>query len=313
MQHHAQMLDERLPPGNSRDGTGGLLPGTRQFSLHLDRPLPAEVQRVVVPSVLSRAVPRRQAQFRAGRYCAMRALEALDAGIDQRHVDRAPSGAPIWPVGVTGSITHTDDFASAAVASTTAVVSLGIDTERIMSEQQAREVGHLVASSMELEHCRAAGIGSPAAVTLVFSAKESIFKCLHPLVGRMFEFDDVRLVGVDAAMQTFRAELMNDTRPRVLRWDPARRTIRNRRSAHPHRRVARNPGLLSVPLNSMRFTRPTVDRFATWSGDRNPLHVDTDFARQTHFGQPIVHGILTVLDSLAEARGEDPRAPAQSL
>src|SRR5688572_4774330 len=50
----------------------------------------------------------------------------------------------------------------------------------------------------------------------------------------------------------------------------------------------------------MRFTRDDVDRFASWSADRNPLHVDAEFARHTHFGQPIVHGILTVLGALQD-------------
>jgi len=51
----------------------------------------------------------------------------------------------------------------------------------------------------------------------------------------------------------------------------------------------------------MRFSHADVVRFAAWSRDRNPLHVDAGFARQTYFGQPIVYGILTVLGSLASA------------
>ena len=81
-----------------------------------------------------------------------------------------------------------------------------------MSDQQARDVGYLIASPIELQCCSAAMIGSLEALTLVFSAKESVFKCLHPLVGRMFEFDDVRIVGIsadaDAAVRTFRAEIV---------------------------------------------------------------------------------------------------------
>jgi enterobactin synthetase component D len=77
-----------------------------------------------------------------------------------------------------------------------------------MSDQQARDVGSLIASSAELRHCSSAGIPPRESLTLVFSAKESIFKCLHPLVGRMFEFDDVRMVSVDRAAQVFRAEIV---------------------------------------------------------------------------------------------------------
>ena len=47
------------------------------------------------------------------------------------------------------------------------------------------------------------------------------------------------------------------------------------------------------------FSTEDVSRFAAWSADRNPLHVDPGFARQTHFGQQVVHGALTVLRAMA--------------
>ena len=47
------------------------------------------------------------------------------------------------------------------------------------------------------------------------------------------------------------------------------------------------------------FSTEDVTRFAAWSADRNPLHVDPGFARQTHFGQQVVHGALTVLRAMA--------------
>ncbi|MBI1929189.1 SDR family NAD(P)-dependent oxidoreductase, partial [Candidatus Poribacteria bacterium] len=42
-----------------------------------------------------------------------------------------------------------------------------------------------------------------------------------------------------------------------------------------------------------------LERFGDWSGDRNPLHLDWELARQTYFGQPIVHGILAVIEALS--------------
>src|SRR5688572_13857052 len=49
------------------------------------------------------------------------------------------------------------------------------------------------------------------------------------------------------------------------------------------------------------FSLDDISGFASWSADRNPLHVDPQFARQTHFGQQVVHGVLTVLRSLQSA------------
>ena len=51
----------------------------------------------------------------------------------------------------------------------------------------------------------------------------------------------------------------------------------------------------------MRFSEDDLRRFAEWSGDRNPLHIDAAFARSTSFGQPIAHGMLSALDALSTA------------
>jgi hypothetical protein len=40
------------------------------------------------------------------------------------------------------------------------------------------------------------------------------------------------------------------------------------------------------------------ERFARLSGDWNPIHVDADFARRSSFGEPVVHGMSTLLSAL---------------
>ena len=40
------------------------------------------------------------------------------------------------------------------------------------------------------------------------------------------------------------------------------------------------------------FGKSDVEGFAKVSGDYNPIHFDEDFAKQTRFGRPIVHGML---------------------
>ena len=40
------------------------------------------------------------------------------------------------------------------------------------------------------------------------------------------------------------------------------------------------------------FSADDVERFAESSGDRNPIHLDEDFARASMFGERIVHGML---------------------
>ena len=67
-------------------------------------------------------------------------------------------------------------------------------------------------------------------------------------------------------------------------------------------------GTLTIPLHDLPsaagrtfgpsswrvVTQDDVQAFADLSGDRNPVHIDPDFARETPFGQTIVHGYLTL-------------------
>jgi enterobactin synthetase component D len=182
----------------------------RQFAAHFEA---AELQAATafagidLPGDLRSAVPKRQLQFRAGRFCALEALRTLDPGCSVKQIARGPSGAPRWPDGVTGSITHTENFAAAAVAWSVEAFALGIDSEPIMNDVRAQRVETTISSPAELSTAIAAGFTRLEALTLVFSAKETVFKCLHPRVGRMFGYHDVRIANVDRGARTFIAQV----------------------------------------------------------------------------------------------------------
>ena len=42
------------------------------------------------------------------------------------------------------------------------------------------------------------------------------------------------------------------------------------------------------------ITTEMVDAFAAITGDKNPVHVDGEFAKTTRFGRRIAHGMLSV-------------------
>lgn len=157
-----------------------------------------------VPGTLQRAVPSRVRSYLAGRHCATRSLRDLYAGLGLPRTPVPPDtgafGAPLWPPGIVGSITHSATLAIAVVARREIVQGIGIDCEVIMSADAADEVaGRIVPEEGTAAAFRteALTLGRPVFVTAVFSAKESIYKCLNPLTGVFFGFDAVTLEWID--------------------------------------------------------------------------------------------------------------------
>ena len=189
-----------------------LPPRSEQFSIRFAANEVASVvtafDDIVVPCELQNAVAVRQCQFRAGRFCAFEALRVLEPHRVITSIPRSASGAPAWPDGLTGSITHTEGFVSAAVARTSDFAALGIDSERIMSAERAGRVSSVIAQPCELAHATRAGCSWLEALTLVFSAKEAIFKCLRVRVPRFIDFHDLQIIDCDPRALTFTARVV---------------------------------------------------------------------------------------------------------
>lgn len=130
----------------------------------------------------------RRREFAAGRSCARRALKLL--GREESAIPVGPGRAPIWPVGVVGSITHTDGYCAAAIASHSCIRSIGIDAER--AGPMGLGLQKLVCTKREREWLRVVR-GDDTAVTTFFSAKESLYKAWYPLSGQWLDFLDVEL------------------------------------------------------------------------------------------------------------------------
>jgi enterobactin synthetase component D len=149
--------------------------------------------------------PRRIGEFAAGRRCAARALR--EAGAQDVTVGVGAAREPVWPAGFTGSITHSTAYACAAVAATSRLRSIGVDFEPIFDDAAMREVA-LVAAT-ERERTPGAVLTAEERVTLVFSAKESLYKCIYPLARVFFDFTDAE-IDVSAREGAFRARLLRD-------------------------------------------------------------------------------------------------------
>ncbi|MET1077645.1 MAG: 4'-phosphopantetheinyl transferase superfamily protein [Pseudomonas sp.] len=147
---------------------------------------------LLLPDALRQAVPKRQAEFLAGRYCAALACRALDG--TQPSITIGPGRAPQWPVGRVGSISHVQGYALCAVAKRTDFIGLGIDVETLTPGDDLGALARQIASDAELA-CLGRQRGDPLAFTLLFSAKEAIYKALYPEAQRFIDFDEVQCVG----------------------------------------------------------------------------------------------------------------------
>jgi len=162
---------------------------------------------IEIPKQYARAVLSRQADFVAGRVAAREAMRKLDMPISS--VGVTEQREPVWPVGVVGSITHTGNFVCAAVARTIDYQGIGIDAEFIIDGKKLPGVSKLVCTHKETALFKKSSFSDAEITTLCFSAKESIYKCLHPLIGRFMDFKDLEIVGVDQSRKTFEVRVID--------------------------------------------------------------------------------------------------------
>ncbi len=169
-------------------------------------PLHDTIMETLPPKELKTASLRRKVEFAAGRWCAAKAIQSLDPKYPVS-VGINTDGSPRWPEGIVGSITHAEGYVSAAVARYGDCLNLGIDSEKCAKEESAEELAAVVLRNDEEPLLLNSPLSRPQAVTLVFCAKESAYKCLYPLVKRPFEFDAFRLRGINFGTRTFRFDL----------------------------------------------------------------------------------------------------------
>ena len=185
------MIEEILPPGvAAAEAFGDTAPALL---------FPAE------EAAIARAVAKRRSEFATGRACARAALAKL--GLPPVPIVPGPRGAPQWPAGVTGSITHCAGYRASAVARLADVASLGLDAEpnaplpdgvleRIAVAQERAWLPELAAAAPGVSWDR-----------LLFCAKESVYKAWFPLTRRWLGFEQA-VITVDLRAGAFTAELL---------------------------------------------------------------------------------------------------------
>jgi 4'-phosphopantetheinyl transferase EntD len=121
---------------------------------------------------LPRAITARHCEFSAGRVAARRAMALL--GLPAAPILRGEDRAPIWPEGITGSITHTKTDALAAVTQARCLVGIDMERDGRVEPQLWPTILHADEDSTR--------------ATLIFAAKEAVYKAQYPLTQLLFDF-----------------------------------------------------------------------------------------------------------------------------
>ncbi len=158
---------------------------------------------------VARAAPKRRREFTAGRNCARAALARL--GVREAALAINDDRLPAWPSGVVGSITHRAGFCAVAVGRQPAVWGLGVDAElaAALSHAAIRQI------------CRPGEIARQRLLpcadsvpwgTLLFSAKESAYKCYYAITRRALGLRDLE-VTLHPESRSFSAALVRPDAP----------------------------------------------------------------------------------------------------
>ncbi|MFD6156589.1 4'-phosphopantetheinyl transferase Npt [Nocardia sp. NPDC060256] len=138
--------------------------------------------------LIAKAVEKRRRDFIGARHCARLALAEL--GEPPVAIGKGERGAPIWPRGIVGSMTHCDGYRAAALGHKMRFRSIGIDAEPhaalpegvldSVSLPPEREWLNTTYSGLHLDR-------------LLFCAKEATFKAWWPLTDRWLGFEDAHI------------------------------------------------------------------------------------------------------------------------
>jgi 4'-phosphopantetheinyl transferase EntD len=143
---------------------------------------------------ISHCAEKRIQDFARGRACAHRVLSEL--GIPDFSLLAGAKREPIWPAGITGSITHTAGFAAAVAAPRSGIASVGLDCEIIESVDE--ELWSRICTPTEQARlARVPAVERGRQAALIFAAKEAFYKCQFPVSRQWVGFEDVDIEPTD--------------------------------------------------------------------------------------------------------------------
>jgi 4'-phosphopantetheinyl transferase EntD len=135
----------------------------------------------------------RNQEYLLGRLAIKDALGSL--GYPPTQIERDPlTKSPVWPEGITGSLSHSSGSALAVVSDCPPILGLGVDLEKANRTIDLGIERH-ICTQEESDHLRSLHLENhPNRLLLTFSAKESLYKCFFGKIPRdLLRFKNVSL------------------------------------------------------------------------------------------------------------------------
>lgn len=134
------------------------------------------------------SVKKRRREFVAGRTLTRKALSQFE--INNYDLLQGNNREPLWPHNIIGSISHSDTYVSVAVTNNENYRSIGVDLEIIEKIDDSQL--NIILTKNEIDyllHVEDKDIFHK----IIFSAKESIYKCIYPIVKNFIDFSQVEI------------------------------------------------------------------------------------------------------------------------
>jgi len=139
---------------------------------------------------LGQVTLKRAQEYTAGRLCARRAL--AEFGIQDHALCMDLDRRPHWPESIIGSISHSNGICGVAVAQRSRFSAIGMDIEVI--DEVTPDIWPYICTPEER-----AGLGAlpkserQRCAALIYSAKETFYKCQYGITRQWLEFGDVMM------------------------------------------------------------------------------------------------------------------------
>jgi enterobactin synthetase component D len=149
--------------------------------------------------------PDRKNEFILSRVCAHLSIYELTNELQYdffKNEDRSPR----WPLHLVGSLSHNQLGLATAISFKKDLLGVGIDLET-RKRVNSKIASHIM-TPYDLKSY--ASWAEADLYSLIFSAKESLFKAIYPLVNKFFGFEYAAVTSIDINKSTFNIKLIKE-------------------------------------------------------------------------------------------------------